>query len=384
MSKIFADKGKLSPSYIPEKLLHREAQIRTLMSLLEIEGLGKSLYPKCIQVIGPTGSGKTSSCIKLGKIIEQKALDVGFNVKPVYVNLRLEGTSRFTIFKSMVEKVAFEVASRSLSPDEVLKQFIETLRARRLVALIIMDEVDFHVRKSKETIVYDLTRLSELVTGESPNVLGVIFIARDPNWIKLLDPAEKSSLGNLRVMFPPYSREQVIDILEYRASEALMPGAAYRDVLEFIADLAVQPPRSGDVRFALDMLLYSGVLAEEEGCNHITIDHVRSVYGKTLDAISLSDLEELTIEEKVLLLSAAKALSSVASPYIDISELRKQLNITLEELQVKVKVPIDRTLKKLSEKGLIEISGKNIGVLMGPLSKLISVLEDLTLRGVKN
>ncbi|MHC1601019.1 MAG: Cdc6/Cdc18 family protein [Candidatus Nezhaarchaeales archaeon] len=384
MSKIFADKSKLSPSYIPEKLLYREAQIRTLMKLLEIEGLGKSLYPKCIQVIGPTGSGKTSSCIKLGKIIEQKALDMGFSIRPVYVNLRLEGTSRFTIFKSMVEKVAFEVASRSLSPDEVLKQFIETLKARRLVALVIIDEVDFHVRKSKETVVYDLTRLSELVSGESPNVLGVIFIARDPDWVKLLDPAERSSLGNLRVMFPPYSKEQVVDILEYRASEALMPGAVSRDVLDFIADLAVQPPRSGDVRFALDMLLYSGVLAEDEGYDHITIDHVRSVYGKTLDAISLSDLEELTIEEKIVLLSAAKALSSLATPYIDISKLRKQLDVTLEELRIKAKIPIDKALKKLAEKGFIEVSGKKVGVLMGPLSKLISVLEDLTLRGVKN
>jgi len=384
MSKIFADKGKLSPSYIPEKLLYREAQIRTLMGLLEIESLGKSLYPKCIQVIGPTGSGKTSSCIKLGKIIEQKASDMGFSLKPVYVNLRLEGTSRFTIFKSMVEKVAFEAASRSLSPDEVLKQFIDTLRARRLIALIIMDEVDFHVRRSKETIVYDLTRLAELVSGESPNVLGVIFIARDPDWVKLLDSAERSSLGSLRVMFPPYSKNQVIDILEYRASGALMPGAVSREVLEFIADLAVQPPRSGDVRFALDMLLYSGVLAEEEGYDHITIDHVRSVYGKTLDAISLSDLEELTIEEKVVLLSAAKALSSLASPYIDTSRLKKELDVTLEELQIKVKIPVDKTLKKLSEKGLIEISGRNIGVLIGPLSKLISILENLTLRGVRS
>jgi cell division control protein 6 len=383
MSKIFVDRDKLSPSYIPDKLPHREAQLKTLLSLVEVDDLRRAVYPKCIQVVGPTGSGKTSSCIKLGKILEQRASERGFNLKTVYVNLRLEGSSRFMVFKSMVEKVAFEAASRSLSPDEVLKQFVETLRARRLVALLVLDEVDFHVRRSKETIVYDLTRLSELTAGESPNVLAVIFIARDPDWTKLLDPAERSSLGNIKVAFPPYSKAQVLDILEYRASEALRPGAAPREVLEFISDLAVQPPRSGDVRFALDMLLYSGALAEEQGFSHITVDHVRSIYGKSIDAVPLSDFEELSLEEKLVLLSLARALSSTTAPYVGLDVVEEQLAITLDELSVKVKVQTDKAIKRLFEKGLIEVSGKKVGVLMGPLSKLISLLEDMISRAVR-
>lgn len=383
MSRIFVDRDKLSPSYIPDKLPHREAQLKTLLSLVEVDDLRRAVYPKCIQVVGPTGSGKTSSCIKLGKILEQRASERGFNLKTVYVNLRLEGSSRFMAFKSMVEKVAFEAASRSLSPDEVLKQFVETLRARRLVALLVLDEVDFHVRRSKETIVYDLTRLSELTAGESPNVLAVIFIARDPDWTKLLDPAERSSLGNIKVAFPPYSKAQVLDILEYRASEALRLGAAPRDVLEFISDLAVQPPRNGDVRFALDMLLYSGVLAEEQGFNHITVDHVRSVYGKSIDAVSLSDFEELSLEEKLVLLSLARALSTTTSPYVELDVMEKQLAITLDELKVKVKVQTDKAIKRLFEKSFVEASGKRVGILMGPLSRLIALLEDMISREVR-
>jgi len=380
MSRIFVDKDKLSPSYIPDKLPHRGDQLRTLLSLIEVEDLRGAVYPKCVQVVGPTGSGKTSSCIKLGKMLEQRALEKGVNLKTVYINLRLEGSSRFMVFKSMVEKVAFEAVSRSLGPDEVLKQFVETLRARRLLALLIMDEVDFHVRRSRETIIYDLTRLSELTAGESPNVSAVIFIARDPEWTKLLDPTERSSLGSIRVAFPPYSKEQVLDILEYRASEALRPGAAPREVLEFISDLAVQPPRSGDVRFALDMLLYSGALAEEQGFSYITVDHVRSVYGKTIDAIALSDLEELSLEEKLVLLSLAKALSTTVAPYVELDVVEKQLVVTLDELNIKAKVQVDKALKRLFEKGLIEVSGRRAGVLIGPLGKLITLLEDMVSR----
>jgi len=380
MSRIFIDKSKLSPSYIPDKLPHREDQLRTLLSLIGVEDLRRAVYPKCVQVVGPTGSGKTSSCIKLGKLLEQKASEKGVNLKTVYINLRLEGSSRFMAFKSMVEKVAFEAASRSLSPDEVLKQFVETLRARRLVALLVMDEVDFHVRRSKETVIYDLTRLSELTAGESPNVLAVIFIARDPEWTKLLDPAERSSLGGIRVVFPPYSKAQVLDILEYRSSEALRPGAAPREVLEFISDLAVQPPRSGDVRFALDMLLYSGALAEEQGFSYITVDHVRSVYGRTIDAIPLSDFEELSLEEKLVLLSLARALSTTTAPYVELDAVEEQLIVTLDEFSIKAKVQTDKAIKRLFERGFVEVSGRRAGILMGPLSKLITLLEDMVSR----
>lgn len=383
MPKIFADKEKLSPSYIPARLPHREAQLKTLLDLIDVERVKETVYPKYIQVIGPIGSGKTSSCIKLGKLLEQKALSKGLNLKSIYVNLRLEGSSRFMAFKSMVERVAFEAVSRSLSPDEVLKQFIETLKARKLMALIIVDEVDFHVRRSKETVVYDLTRLHELTLGESPNVLGTIFIARDPDWVNLLDPAERSTLGNIKVLFPPYSKAQVFDILEYRASEALVPGAVSHEVLDFISSIVVQPPRNGDVRFALDLLLYSGVLAEEQGFDRITIDHVRSVYGKSVDSILLSDFEELSIEEKVLLLATAKALFSTTSPYVDLSGVEEQSVVLLKELKAKVDLRISETIKKLSEKGFVELSGRKVGILLGPLCKLITILEDLISREVQ-
>lgn len=379
MPKIFIDKDKLSPSYIPDRLPHREAQLRTLLDLFDVESVRDIVYPKCVQVIGPTGSGKTSSCIKLGKLLEQRALRRGLNFKSIYVNLRLEGSSRFMAFKSMVEKVAFEAVSRSLSPDEVLKQFIETLKARKLVALIVMDEVDFHVRRCKETVVYDLTRLHELTFGESTNVLGVVFIARDLDWIKLLDPAERSTLGNIRVLFPPYSKSQVLDILEYRSSEALVPGAVSHEVLDFISDIAVKPPRNGDVRFALDLLLYSGVLAEEQGFDHITIDHVRSVYGKTIESMSLSDFEELSLEEKLVLLLIAKTLSSTTAPYVDLSKVEESSTM-LKDLKAKVDLQVNRAVRKLHDKGFIELSGEKVGILVGPINKLIAVLEDVISR----
>ncbi|MEM4425877.1 MAG: AAA family ATPase [Candidatus Nezhaarchaeales archaeon] len=379
MPKIFIDKDKLSPSYIPDRLPHREAQLRTLLDLFDVESVRDIVYPKCVQVIGPTGSGKTSSCIKLGKLLEQRALRRGLNFKSIYVNLRLEGSSRFMAFKSMVEKVAFEAVSRSLSPDEVLKQFIETLKVRKLVALIVMDEVDFHVRRCKETVVYDLTRLHELTFGESTNVLGVVFIARDLDWIKLLDPAERSTLGNIRVLFPPYSKSQVLDILEYRSSEALVPGAVSHEVLDFISDIAVKPPRNGDVRFALDLLLYSGVLAEEQGFDHITIDHVRSVYGKTIESMSLSDFEELSLEEKLVLLLIAKTLSSTTAPYVDLSKVEESSTM-LKDLKAKVDLQVNRAVRKLHDKGFIELSGEKVGILVGPINKLIAVLEDVISR----
>ncbi|MEM1812068.1 MAG: hypothetical protein QW730_05590, partial [Candidatus Nezhaarchaeales archaeon] len=198
-------------------------------------------------------------------------------------------------------------------------------------------------------------------------------------WIKLLDPAERSTLGNIRVLFPPYSKSQVLDILEYRSSEALVPGAVSHEVLDFISDIAVKPPRNGDVRFALDLLLYSGVLAEEQGFDHITIDHVRSVYGKTIESMSLSDFEELSLEEKLVLLLIAKTLSSTTAPYVDLSKVEESSTM-LKDLKAKVDLQVNRAVRKLHDKGFIELSGEKVGILVGPINKLIAVLEDVISR----
>ena len=58
-SVIFADKEVLRPAFVPERLPHREAQIRGLANVLSAALKGET--PSNVLIYGETGTGKTST-----------------------------------------------------------------------------------------------------------------------------------------------------------------------------------------------------------------------------------------------------------------------------------------------------------------------------------
>jgi len=73
-SSIFRDVDKLSPRYVPKVLQHREDQMRFLSSLYEtaLESIQEK-YLQVSQLVGPVGTGKTSTAIRFGEMLEEKA-----------------------------------------------------------------------------------------------------------------------------------------------------------------------------------------------------------------------------------------------------------------------------------------------------------------------
>ena len=113
-----------------------------------------------------------------------------------------------------------KISTRSLSPEEMLRQLVKYLREEDRYLLITMDEIGYFCKHSKEQLVYNLTRLNELTIPKPSRVIGVMFIARDLSFHERLDPSELSTLGRLIVQFPRYSEQQIKDILEVRVGEA--------------------------------------------------------------------------------------------------------------------------------------------------------------------
>ena len=106
------------------------------------------------------------------------------------------------------------------------------------------------------------------------------------NWIQL----NFSSLGRIPIEFPEYTLKQVGDILNKRCSEAFNPKALGSDIIDEVAKITTSPLIHGDIRFALDLLAYSGNLAESQGTERVTIDQVRQVYSQIHPADVVNDL----------------------------------------------------------------------------------------------
>jgi len=366
VSLVFRDRGKLSPRYIPERLPHREKQLESILSIYRpcLENVGGAhLQP--VQLIGGVGAGKTCTAMRFGSILEAEASKRHVNLKHVYVNGRVDGANRYTIYRRILEEACPQVSSRGLSPEEMLVQMVKQLRLEKKYVIITFDEVDHFIKRSNEHVVYDLTRLNEVSPGEPCNFLGVLFIARDPSYRNLLDPAEASTLGLFSINFPKYNAGQIMDIIAERVELAFKPGAVSDEVLEFVSDVAAKPPANGDARFALDLLLYAGNLAENMGCERVQPDHVRRVYGEICPGISSADASSLSRNERLVLLGLARALKSSKTPYASLRQIREHYSVVCEEYGFKPSEKFEENLQRLIDMGFVEMKSlTQIGLLV--------------------
>jgi len=386
MSLIFRDREKLTPRYIPQTLPHREGEVSFLSSFYRdvLEYPSRS-HLRAVQIVGAVGSGKTAVARLFGERFEAEARKMKVDLKHVYVNMKLHGASKVILYRHLVRQSAPEAYSSSLSSEELLYTLIKYLKDGRKYLLLTLDEIDYYVKHTEDSsVLYEISRLEEfLEPGETTNVLGVTFIARGREFHKLLDEGILSSLGRIVLEFKPYSFSQLVDILESRVREAFNPNVVSQDLVEYVAEIVSKPPVNGDVRYALDILQYSGNLAEYEGYDRITPEHVRKVLNITYPTVTDEDIYYLPEKDKIVLLGLARVLKGSGKPYASLKDIRMSCGIVCEEFNFKPlsSEDVENCVDDLQDRGIVEIrSLKSIGLNGVPAESLEQFLENLMTR----
>ena len=114
---IFVDRDKLSPRHIPERLPHREREIETALSFFR--DLTEGAPCECtrvVQFVGPTGMGKTCSAYHVMRLLSQRMRGLGVELRPIYLNLKLEASSKSALYRCLAEKVLLSISSENLCP----------------------------------------------------------------------------------------------------------------------------------------------------------------------------------------------------------------------------------------------------------------------------
>ncbi|MCP8310637.1 MAG: AAA family ATPase [Candidatus Methylarchaceae archaeon HK01M] len=376
---IFKDKDKLSPRYIPKFLPHREEQIKTLKDFLwdSLQNPSDS-YLKVLQLIGDVGSGKTVTTVRFGEMFQNEAMKRKIDLKHVYLNPKVHGASRIILYRYLVQEAASEVFSANLNAEELLTELTRHLKRTKKYLLISFDEADYFVRHSKESVIYDLTRLDEISPGEPTNILGVIFTARSTKFYKKLDRAELSTLGTFLIPFNSYSSKEIFDILEARVKEAFRTRVVTTDVLEYISNVIPKPPVNGDIRYALDLLLYSGILASNYRAEAVSLEHVRRVMSAIHPSITDEDIINLSYKGKIVLLAIARALRSAKSPYVSLRDIRSMCSLVCEERKLKAIDEIEEHVQDLADRDIVDIKSlMSIGISKVSTEDLERFLEGL-------
>lgn len=345
----------------------------------------KESYMKVVQIYGPTGSGKSCMTLRFGLMFEREAKARGIPLKFVHVSSKLGVDSTYALYQTILQKVSPESAGRGYSPSEMLRHIVFHLKRAGEYMLLAVDDVDYLLRVLKEKrgesgVIFDLTRLNEMFLGETQQVVGVIFIAKDASFRDLLDPAEVSTLGSVVIRLPNYSSEQLADILMERADEAFRIGAVSWDVVEFIADLAAgKSYNPGDCRFALDILLAAGLIADSQWADRVTLEHVRVAAAEWFDGISTEDLASLDLHEMLVLLAAAEALDFHKTPYVSIKQIHEHYVMECEDRKLKPASydTVKEHVETLHCIGLLSRTPKGVCIVGATVKDLSRVLQTI-------
>src|SRR5207244_4341048 len=174
---------------------------------------------------------------------------------------------------------------------------LEKLDEEKRVVIVALDEIDKLVQKNGDDILYQLLKINDDLSKARVSLIG---ISNELTFTEYLDPRVRSRLADEKMVFPPYNADELYDILAERSRLAFENGTAADGVLQLIAALAAQ--EHGDARRALDLLRVSAELAERQGEEHITEEHVQRAKNKIeLDTV-IEAVKSLPTQSKLILL----------------------------------------------------------------------------------
>lgn len=269
MSNIFKKEIVFDSNFTSEKMLYREKEL-SLLSQLFLELLtNPNNISRKILVTGNPHTGKTTCLTFFAKFLVRAAKKRKVVIKYVYINCKDYNT---------IDKVLSEIRNRINEKDKVqhIKLIRENLRHRNNFhkskphLLLILDDLDF--------LDDDTVDLIKLLSDEYEDPtskekwLSIISITSNLDFLGSSKGDNAMKLRKNIITFRPFSREQIFDILNYRASLGMYLDAYTSEIIEMITELTF---RTGEIRDGLDLLWEAGKVAEDKNLRQITPECVR-------------------------------------------------------------------------------------------------------------
>ena len=299
--QLIKNKNVLQTTYIPEQLPHRKEQIERIVSIISIALNGEK--PSNIIIYGKTGTGKTAVLNYIGKELRKADPDTD-KCYYLYVNCEVVDTAYgilYNIASQFIKNINQRIPFTGWSFEKLYEELYTEMEKLNRVFVIVLDEVDHMITKKGDAILYYLAKINEHLSQSKVSLVG---ISNNMKFLELLEPKARSRLGGESMIFPPYTKDQLEDILKERAEQVFDEGVLMDEVITLCAAMAAK--NEGDARMAIDLLRTAADIAERNGDNIITEAHVKSAK----NSIELDVVEEaiktLTVQSKCVLLSIIK------------------------------------------------------------------------------
>ncbi|CAH1396295.1 unnamed protein product [Nezara viridula] len=278
----------------PQKLYQRRDKIdnisEIILKALEIR------ESTTIYISGPPGTGKTA-CVN--HVISQSS--ISNNYKIVYVNCTGLKSAN-AAFKRIASELKIKVVG---SEKKILDAIENHLKTTQKMIMLILDEMD-QLESKKQTLLYTIFEWP-LMYKSNLVLLGIA------NALDLTDrilPRLEAKLDILPILinFPPYSREEICEILTDRLKEGGVDDVLKGGALQLLASKVAAV--SGDLRKALDIgrRVLEITQSKSESSKQVSLQDVllvvNNVYGtsSTLNGCTNSEnAESFPLHQKMLI-----------------------------------------------------------------------------------
>ncbi|NMC59443.1 MAG: ORC1-type DNA replication protein [Candidatus Methanofastidiosa archaeon] len=260
-------------NYLPDVFRFRDNEMEAISH--NVKPLLKGDFPTNTIVLGPTGTGKTTSI----KLLFQNITEVSNNVIPVYINCQFH-YREFSVMSQIFKGVFGYLPVETGKPLTTIYDYIMSeLQKKNKTLLVALDDVDFlfHVNVA-ENVLYKILRAHEIYAGVITGIIGII--TDNSFTFKVSDKIRTVFMPN-EVYFRPYSLESTKDILRYRCEIGLYPGVMEEEVLDKISEITFE---RGDLRLGIKGIKESAMLAEMDARKKITLQDVE----KAIERINTS------------------------------------------------------------------------------------------------
>ncbi len=251
----------------PTGFLHRTTQKNELVMELAPILMGNAV--SSVFVYGNPGTGKTGLILELIKELEEEATKEGINLKTTYVNCSENRTETVILLEVLNQLVqGKEYPKMGWNRAKAIDEFNKVIDGLGCHVLVVLDEVDYVLKEAGDDILYRLSRINTDI--KSP--VSSIMISNDVRVSDYIKPRTQSTIGRVKVIFAPYTAEELGDILKDRAGFAFKEGVVSEPVLKKIAE--IEASRDGDARKALELLDNCAKSAIAKKRQKITLDLV--------------------------------------------------------------------------------------------------------------
>jgi len=357
---VFKDESKLDINYIPNRLPHREKELRLLMEFFSFLLRFPGKMAQRVMITGDVGTGKTVLSQRFGVDITQEAKKLGVNLRYVHVNCREYRGNLFLIMQHVVSIFHPNFPKRGYSAEELLGILMQILDEENTHLILALDEFESLVEREGSEAVYKLTRMQE-IRQNKPQRLSLVCILRSLKVIEQLDASTRSTLQSNIISLENYSKQQLVDILHDRVSLAFKPLTVPEETIELASELAFS--EGGNARFGIELLWRAGKYADAEDLGMVTPDCVRKAVSSIYPLMRKNDLAFLGHHEKLFLLGVARLFKESQKAYVSLKEAEQAYAVVCEEFNVKPHshTQLWKYVQELSNVGILKTEVSTVG-----------------------